>query len=132
VGVGAGVTNFQAIDLLTPLLHEPRLFLRNAGVGHFLALTPTWALTQDESGSGGVKWGAAQMTREGAVYYPEDLSLLGDVYDQAFNSLPPKMRTALNAAEIARNLLDHSARGERDPIELELAALMNLIVPVAA
>jgi hypothetical protein len=72
------------------------------------------------------------MMRESAVYDPEDLWLLGDIYDGVLGSLPPRMRTAANAAEIARNLLDRAARGERDRTELESVALTNLGVPAAA
>jgi hypothetical protein len=67
-----------------------------------------------------------------AVYYPEELSLLGQVLDAAVQSLPATMRTPHIRAEIARNILRCAATGERDPIELELAALKNLRVTVAA
>ena len=60
------------------------------------------------------------------VYYPEELSLLGQVLNQAVESLPTIMRTPGNRAEIARNILACAATGERDPIELARAALTNL------
>jgi hypothetical protein len=60
------------------------------------------------------------------VLDPEDLSLLGNVFDHALASLPTTMRTRARRAEIARNILACAAAGERDPIELELAATMNL------
>ena len=60
------------------------------------------------------------------VYNPEELSLLGLVLNQAVESLPTAMRTPGNRAEIARNILACAATGERDPIELESAALINL------
>jgi hypothetical protein len=66
------------------------------------------------------------------VYYPEELSLLGHILDQAVESLPTVMRTPCNQAEMARNILACAATGERDPIELELAALTNLKVTAAA
>ena len=62
------------------------------------------------------------------VLEPEDLSLLGNVYDQALASLPTRMRTRAYRSEIARNILASAATGERDPSELELAAMMNLTV----
>jgi hypothetical protein len=71
-------------------------------------------------------------THQGAVYYPEDLSLLGEVLDQIVQSLPPKMRTRANLAEIAKNILACAATGQRDPLELELAAWINATVPVGA
>jgi hypothetical protein len=69
---------------------------------------------------------------QSAVYYPEELSLLGQILDQAVQSLPPSMRTPQNRAAIAKNILASASTGERDPIELRLAALINLKVTVAA
>ena len=71
-------------------------------------------------------------TDQGDVYYPEDLSLLGEVLDQIARALPPKMRTRANLAEFAKNILACTATGERDPIELELAAWINAMATVAA
>jgi len=67
-----------------------------------------------------------------AVYSPEELSLLGQVLDQAVESLPPGMRTTSNRVEIARKILACAATGERDPVELELAGVMNLKITAAA
>ena len=69
---------------------------------------------------------------ESAVYYPEELSLLGEVMDQAVQSLPPNARTPHNRAKIARNILACAATGERNPIELELAAFIDVKVTAAA
>ena len=68
----------------------------------------------------------------GAVYFPEDLSLMGEVLDRIVQSLPPKMRTRANLAEIAKNILVCAATGQRDPLELELAARINTTVIAAA
>ena len=72
------------------------------------------------------------MPEQSAVYYPEELSLLGQILDQAVQSLPLSMRTPQNRAAIARSILACAAAGERDPTELRLAALINLKVPVTA
>jgi hypothetical protein len=69
---------------------------------------------------------------QSAVYYPEELSLLERILDQAVQSLPLSMRTPQNRAAIAKNILACAATGERDPIELRLAALIDLKVTVAA
>ena len=61
------------------------------------------------------------------VYYLEDLSLLGRIFDRAIASLPAAMRTDANRMEIAKSILRRAAAGERDPIELGLAALTNLM-----
>jgi hypothetical protein len=73
-----------------------------------------------------------QLPEQSAVYYPEELSLLGQILDQAVQSLPLNMRTPQNRAAIAKNILACAATGERDPIELGLAALINVKVPVTA
>jgi hypothetical protein len=74
------------------------------------------------------QWGNGAMVSEpGLVLLPDDLSLLGSVFDRAVASLPPAMRTSVNRTEIAKNLMRAAAFGERDPIELELAASKNLV-----
>ena len=67
-----------------------------------------------------------------AVYYPEELSLLGEVLDQVVQLLPRSMLTPHIHAAIAKNILACAATGERDPNELRLAALIDLKVTVAA
>jgi hypothetical protein len=69
---------------------------------------------------------------QSAAYCPEELSLLGDVLDCAVASLPPSLRTTGNRMAIARNILNLAATGVRDPLELQLAATMNLKITVAA
>jgi hypothetical protein len=72
------------------------------------------------------------LPNQSAVYGPEELLLLGKVLDETVRSLPPGMRTPSNRAAIAKNILACAARGNRDRVELELAALTNLKVTVAA
>jgi hypothetical protein len=72
------------------------------------------------------------LSKEGAVYGPEELSLLGQVLDQVVQSLPPNLRTPYNRAAIARNILDCACAGERDPDVLGRAALMDSTVTMAA
>ena len=67
-----------------------------------------------------------------AVYYPEELSLLGSILDQVVQSLPPNLRTAYNRAALAQNILACASTGERDPDELRRAALMEPKVSAAA
>jgi hypothetical protein len=77
--------------------------------------------------------GAASMLRERSIiFHPEELSLLGHIFDQAMESLPAAMRTPHTRTEIARNILARAAAGERDPIQLELAATIDLKVSTAA
>lgn len=67
-----------------------------------------------------------------AVYYPEELALLGTILDQVVQSLPPDLRTPYNRAALAKNILACAATGERDPGELRRAALMDSTITVAA
>jgi len=60
-------------------------------------------------------------TEQGAVYYPEDLSLLEEVLDQIMQSLQPKMRTRANLAEMAKSGPVQQQVSET-PLELQLAA----------
>lgn len=69
---------------------------------------------------------------QSAVYYPEELSLLGQILDEAMQSLPPSIGMPHNRAAIAKSLLACAARGERDPIKLRLAALTDLKITVSA
>jgi hypothetical protein len=66
------------------------------------------------------------------VYYPEELSLLGHILDQAIELLPAAMQTPYHRTEIARNLLACAATGERDPIDLQRAARLGVKVSTAA
>lgn len=72
------------------------------------------------------------LSDESAVYFPEELSLLGEVLDHVVQSLPPNLRTPYNRTALARNILACASTGERDPDELRRAALMNSKVSVAA
>ena len=63
---------------------------------------------------------------QSVVYFPDELSLLGDILDQVLESLPTAMRTPYNRVQIAKTLLACAATGERDRIELELAATIDL------
>jgi hypothetical protein len=71
-------------------------------------------------------------SKEGAIYDPEELSLLGKVLDQVMQSLPPNLRTPYNRAEIAKNILACATAGERNPDVLGRAALTDPAVTMAA
>jgi hypothetical protein len=51
--------------------------------------------------------------------------LLRDIFDEAVSDLPAQMRTPVNQARIAKQILDCAAVGERDPMELRAAAALN-------
>ncbi len=53
-----------------------------------------------------------------AIYGPEELSLLGNIFDQAVASLPATMRTPANRIEIAKIVMDRAAAGEGELLPL--------------
>jgi hypothetical protein len=60
------------------------------------------------------------------VYAPEELLLFRRIFESAVASLPVAMRTDRNRLCIASNLLACAATGERDPVELRIAAMIEL------
>jgi hypothetical protein len=60
------------------------------------------------------------------IYAPEELLLFRRVFENAVGALPAVMRTPDARSRIARNILDCAATGERDPVELRIAALGRL------
>ena len=71
------------------------------------------------------------LNHRAGIYSPEELLLFRRVYEAALASLPAPMRSGETRARIARNILDCAATGERDPIELRIAALASLKVAAA-
>ena len=67
-----------------------------------------------------------------AVYDPEELALLGTILDQVVQSLPLNLQTPYNRNALAINILACASTGERDPVELARAALMDSNVSAAA
>jgi hypothetical protein len=65
------------------------------------------------------------------IYAPEELLLFRRIFENAVGSLPAVMRTSENRSRIARNILECAATGERDPVELRLAARFDLRVSAA-
>ena len=53
-----------------------------------------------------------------AIFGPEELALLGTIFDQAVASLPATMRTQANRTEIAKIVMDRAAAGERELLPL--------------
>jgi hypothetical protein len=64
------------------------------------------------------------LREQSTVFEPEELILLGGIFDRVVASLPAAALTPVDRAEIARNILAYAAAGERNPSKLELAALM--------
>jgi hypothetical protein len=63
---------------------------------------------------------------EGRIYTPDELMLFRRVFEKALASLPGAMRTDGCRSRMTQNLLACAATGERDPVELRIAALADL------
>ena len=61
----------------------------------------------------------------GTVYRPEDIALMETVLDEAATILPVAKRTAAMKAKLTARILASAAKGERDPIQLRIAALLE-------
>ena len=62
------------------------------------------------------------MSDHDVAYSPEELASFKAVFDEAIASLSPLMLTTRNRLQIAQNVLACAATGERDRVELGLAA----------
>jgi hypothetical protein len=62
---------------------------------------------------------------EGALYQPEELALMRTVLEEAVTILPPHRRTPAMKTKLANRILACAAKGERDPIQLRIAALLE-------
>jgi hypothetical protein len=63
----------------------------------------------------------------GAVFAPELIELMKSVLDDATATLPEAKRTSAMQAEIASHILACAAKGERDPVNLKMAALLAVV-----
>ncbi|MGY4568206.1 MULTISPECIES: hypothetical protein [Bradyrhizobium] len=66
------------------------------------------------------------MKQYSGVFDPEELSILGRLFDGAITALPPSMRTPENRTAVAKLILERTAIGES-----RLACLMNLLVMIS-
>ena len=68
------------------------------------------------------------MTNQEVLYSSNELAIFKTVFEDAISSLSPGMLANCNRLQVAQNILSRAAAGERDPIELGLAALANVKV----
>ena len=66
------------------------------------------------------------MVKTGASYQPELIELMKAALDEATNVLPLARRTPDMKVTLASRILSAAARGVRDPIQLRIAALMDI------
>jgi hypothetical protein len=70
-----------------------------------------------------------RMTAQQPVYFDlETVALLREVLDNAWVSLPMEQRASMSRTILAERILKSAAGGERDPIRLLEAALMDFTV----
>ena len=60
-----------------------------------------------------------------AVYQPELIELMKSVLDEAATILPKTRQTSAMKVKLASRILAAAAKGERDPIQLRIAALLE-------
>jgi hypothetical protein len=63
----------------------------------------------------------------GAVFQPEDITLMRSALDAAAVALPIALRTSSYKAALAERILLHAAQGERDPTKLKTAAVLEVM-----
>ena len=64
---------------------------------------------------------------EGVVYDPETITVLKDVLETAWDSLPQEQRSEISKTELASRILKAAADGERDPVRLRATALISAV-----
>jgi hypothetical protein len=65
------------------------------------------------------------VVKTGAIYQPELIDLLRTALDEAESIAPAAKRTSAMKVKLASRILLAAARGERDPIRLRSAALID-------
>ena len=70
------------------------------------------------------------MTRvPNASYDPDAIKVLLAALDEAWDALPPARQAAISKETLAQRILKVAANGERDPIRLSIAALIEMVEP---
>jgi hypothetical protein len=67
------------------------------------------------------------MLTPGAVFQPDEIILLKSALDEAATILPQAKRTSAMKVKLASRILAAAAKGERDPIQLRIAALLEVV-----
>jgi hypothetical protein len=61
---------------------------------------------------------------EGALFVPEEIELLQTTLDEVVTLLPVSNRTPAMRKRLASRIRAAAARGERDPVQLRICALL--------
>jgi hypothetical protein len=74
-----------------------------------------------------VLWrGGEYMVKTGASYQPELIELMKAVLDETASMPPVAKQTPAMKVKLASRILSAAARGVRDPIQLRIAALVEI------
>jgi hypothetical protein len=68
-----------------------------------------------------------KMVTTRAVYQPELINLMKCALDDAATIWPKSKRTSAMKVKLASRILAAAAKGERDPIQLRIAALLEIV-----
>jgi hypothetical protein len=61
---------------------------------------------------------------QGASFLPEDIALMHTALDEVVTILPVFQRTSAMRTKLASRILAAVAKGERDPVQLRISALL--------
>jgi hypothetical protein len=67
------------------------------------------------------------MVAPGAMFQPDEIKLMRSALDEAATILPRDKRTSAMKVKLASRILAAAAKGERDPIRLRTAALLEVV-----
>ena len=63
----------------------------------------------------------------GTAFEPDLIDLMNSVLNEAATILPKAKRTAAKKVKLASRIVAAAAKGERDPIQLRIAALLEIV-----
>jgi hypothetical protein len=67
------------------------------------------------------------MVAPGTVFQPDEIKLIKSTLDEAATMLPLAERTSAVKVKLASRILAAAAKGERDPVRLRIAALLEVV-----
>ncbi|WP_407185218.1 NolY [Bradyrhizobium centrosematis] len=98
------------LDIIAALMREEgneleAVRLLNALIGQMITAEQELVQLGDAKTSAG----RMRLSQVGGVYYPEDLRILGRLYDQTVAALPETLRTSANRMTIAKLIFSRAA-----------------------
>jgi hypothetical protein len=65
-----------------------------------------------------------EIAAAGALFLPEDVALMRSALDESMTILPAFQRTSKMKTKLASRILVAVSKGERDPVQLRICALL--------